>query len=112
MKATTRKIKAMQVVSLLLVVLSMFFSGCSPLSNEATAALFQSMQERSSCFLIGGGAGGGAIVIPTTSIPMTGGYGYAWGARAMPGHSVHLDASGCTITVAPTVQSKDRATIP
>lgn len=82
-----------------LLSLLLLLSACSPLSADAQKALFEAVKSRSSCVMIGGGAGSGAIVIPSTSIPMGGGYGYAWTAHAMPGHSVAITKDGgCSIT--------------
>lgn len=80
----------------IITVLALGISACSPLSSDATAKLFESLKERSSCVLIGGGAGG--LTIGPGAIPGAGGYGYAWVAKAMPEHSVEVTSEGCKIT--------------
>ena len=80
-----------------MLALAALLSGCAPLSEKATIALFESIKDRSSCLLIGGGMGGGVVTVGP-SIPMTGGYGYFWSAHAMPTHSVEINKDGCKVT--------------
>lgn len=93
-----RRRKRPRAKNWLLLLALPLIAGCSPLSSDATKALFESMQERSACVMIGGGAASAALV-PGPGIPIGGGYGYAWILRVMPEHAGSMDANGCTITV-------------